>query len=48
MGDGKRNGNRGILRSAEHRQKNQSKVTWCEYAPVECTCKGTCNKKGGR
>ena len=48
MGNGKRDRDRGILRSTNSRQENQSKVTWCEYAPIECTCKGTCNKKGGR
>ena len=49
MGAGKRNGDRRVLRSKNRGQENQeNKVSWCEYEPIECTCKGTCNKKGGR
>ena len=48
MGTGKRDGDRRVLRSKNRGQENKGKVTWCEYAPIECTCKGTCNKKGGR
>ena len=46
MGAGKRNSDRRVLRSKDRGQENQSKVSWCENAPVECTCSGTCNKKG--
>ena len=48
MGTSKRDGDRRVLRSKNRGQENQSKVMWCEYAPIECTCKGNCNKKGGR
>ena len=48
MGTGFNNSDRRLLRSKKRGQENQSKVMWCEYAPIECTCKGTCNKKGGR
>ena len=49
MGNGERNSDRRLLRSKKRRQEGPTKkVEWCEYAPIECTCKGTCNKKGGR
>ena len=48
MGTGKRNGDRRVLRSENRGQENQSKVRWCESAPVECTCSSTCKNKGGR
>ena len=49
MGDGINNRDRRLLRSKKRGQENQSKISWCEYAPVECTCLGTnCKEKGGR
>lgn len=48
MGAGKRNSNRRVLRRKDGRQKDQDKIRWCESAPIECTCLGTCNQKGQR
>lgn len=47
MGNGKRNRNRRILRSKNGRQADKGKIVWCEFAPIECTCLGTCKNKGG-
>lgn len=48
MGTGVNNSDRRILRSKKRGQENQNKVTWCILEPIECTCLGDCNKKGGR
>lgn len=47
MGNGKRNGDRRLLRSKKRRQANQDKVRYCETEPIECNCVKGCNKKGG-
>ena len=49
MGNGKRNGDRRILRGKKRRQTDESEIKWCDIAPIECTCLGTnCKQKGGR
>lgn len=47
MGNGKRNSDRGLLRSKKRGQAHQDKVRYCEIEPIECNCLGECKKKGG-